>query len=1746
MKKHTNIKSLIFLPFLWIQWFLPVLSYSQSTVETHYEILEVSQKASADEIKAAYEKLTKELRSERREKDFYRILGVSQTAAPDEIRQAFNKLVREFHPDRHQNAGDEKIRETTRRMAEINTAFESLSNPIKKTQIDKTLKEIIERINKINTAYEILGNPEKRTSYDRDLNKYQSGKTEGVRMEDLLKPKGYHFYHFFGDFGIFRNSLDKRPFDLSPSHVIQAEKSSSLIRESIRLFQRIVNLFFLLPESHKLDPSRLKRSEVNKHVAKDLDRTFKAFLQNERIYGFDKESRWRVLVDFFQNYPNDKLDTKQKVANAFSVFKADIQSWYEVKGIKPYERKAIESFRRFSFLNEERVNLEEKRQRHLELLEKKETGQRMTQAEQRELHRFERQARRDIAVFRNILSHLGLPYAVYSDTMLRSYLDGLKETLIQNIDRNTLTDETNPRRQRANIYIKDADVIKVFKNIAAVFDDKHYQNLKMMSNPLNRHFLKSLPAQFLIFQAAQGASILRQALTDPWKYGTHRNPEAFIEMLSQSLSPEGLISLGIFFAVSQQLNYRLYAGGRFIHGKSFKTPNGNVFFNGKIPRLLASGLGMGAGFFAMMLFNDLIHDKNLRECSKKRERDNNTDNYYEILGISSDAIFPEDYEGIHYTGITQAEIESAYLKQQEKYNKRKEALQKIYEEKIQYNDFNREAEERELDEIDKNLGMIEKAYVTLTDLTKREKYDQFLKGKIHTFYGLKKHIGPCEAFRMTWSSQEKWKHYGIDVGMAIGSGFLMTWFFWKIHKAIQATFLGSKFLSHAKKLTQIRGAFLWGMGVQLYIFLELYPILDEYIGQPIKEMMAGGKIKNGIQSLIAYMGNDMSDLLPFCYGNLEASPNKLACNNKVLDIESKIKDIGHKFEHWVNIKTKKYNQSASAWGRQLSKLFSPYEDTAQTLQHIYTLSHFKYGLFLDSEQTRPWDSNETVNENSISDWQYLNDSEVSLSDKVRFNLHHLNHLKPQYCPNIPNDESLSEWNKFCRGSKVNPEIFLHEIIQIVDFYLSPLDNSSETNLGTFDITPYLGRKLNEMFSSHPDNSVEKLTVEKKLQLTKALINQALFNEELLSYFYAYEITMFKEDICSHYYPDKEGVEYYDCVNKSKEDICSDYYPNYTSDEEERTNYNRCVNQTTDTRDWLSYIITHKFLSTGIYLLKELLNDILYAPGPFQNKRYISPSQTLENISVLYLVRNVLPLLDVLEVYKKGERYFTLKGKALEALEEEDTEAVIQNDPYLFIKNLICTRDRRASFIDDLHHVFVTPFFFLENKISIYDFGTDQFQNIESICNQFTGSTGERFSISSQWSKDQRRQFHDILFNRPVRTERGGNYETLYLAIEDTLKNHSSIENSEELDEAFKNLSQDQLDRIGGKLSDSLSALTESYYKGLINPESEIDHRNPEAFARYYDKTRFVSDIRVFTSGGLKPLEVSIFQINYWMDMLEKLLIIGDQLQLNKKAFPNYWEGFKQEEFEKMRLEVLQLLQSYHDTYKKEQGPYLLFPDENFLNEINDIFFTGAGRAGLDECAGGNRFTILHTEYRGSAQPIFMLSDLVLSHILTYSVPFWNNKDKIQNLNNNPHISNKPWRRVLHSVLFELNKSLQYFYAQLNILKQQEFLEDKRPKKQTVSIASPYKRGKYDECLENWQTSRTQQGQAKLREGGWKILAEIFNTEGFSLEYIPEQQQVLLEETLRAEGFPLEYISENDRFPIAALLREYGFLPEQGL
>jgi curved DNA-binding protein len=111
-------------------------------------------------------------------KDYYQTLGVAKNAGADEIKKAFRKLARKYHPDISKEA------DAQQRMAEVNEAYNVLSDPAKRK------------------AYDALGDP----------GQYQGAQGQGFTPPPEWNHPEFHFRDGAGQNGDGMHSGDYSSF----------------------------------------------------------------------------------------------------------------------------------------------------------------------------------------------------------------------------------------------------------------------------------------------------------------------------------------------------------------------------------------------------------------------------------------------------------------------------------------------------------------------------------------------------------------------------------------------------------------------------------------------------------------------------------------------------------------------------------------------------------------------------------------------------------------------------------------------------------------------------------------------------------------------------------------------------------------------------------------------------------------------------------------------------------------------------------------------------------------------------------------------------------------------------------------------------------------------------------------------------------------------------------------------------------------------------------------------------------------------------------------------------------------------------------------------------------------------------------------------------------------------------------------------------------------------------------------------
>lgn len=110
-------------------------------------------------------------------KDYYKILGVAEFDSAEEIKKAYRKLARKWHPD---VAGNSE--EALKMFKEINEAYETLSDEIKKSEYDRARKFY-------NYAQENFKSKQSYKAENNSTNPHSENKGFSFNWEDFLGKK---------------------------------------------------------------------------------------------------------------------------------------------------------------------------------------------------------------------------------------------------------------------------------------------------------------------------------------------------------------------------------------------------------------------------------------------------------------------------------------------------------------------------------------------------------------------------------------------------------------------------------------------------------------------------------------------------------------------------------------------------------------------------------------------------------------------------------------------------------------------------------------------------------------------------------------------------------------------------------------------------------------------------------------------------------------------------------------------------------------------------------------------------------------------------------------------------------------------------------------------------------------------------------------------------------------------------------------------------------------------------------------------------------------------------------------------------------------------------------------------------------------------------------------------------------------------------------------------------------------------
>ena len=130
-------------------------------------------------------------------KGYYAILEVSEKATFQEIKRAYRKLARKYHPDRNNSSFAEDM------IKKINVSFEVLSDKDKRIEYDRTGIEIVQS-NQAD-AYNKDENENASAHVDSASHDYDKGNDTGKRQSDYKHDNS----DYYTARGTYKNSLNK-------------------------------------------------------------------------------------------------------------------------------------------------------------------------------------------------------------------------------------------------------------------------------------------------------------------------------------------------------------------------------------------------------------------------------------------------------------------------------------------------------------------------------------------------------------------------------------------------------------------------------------------------------------------------------------------------------------------------------------------------------------------------------------------------------------------------------------------------------------------------------------------------------------------------------------------------------------------------------------------------------------------------------------------------------------------------------------------------------------------------------------------------------------------------------------------------------------------------------------------------------------------------------------------------------------------------------------------------------------------------------------------------------------------------------------------------------------------------------------------------------------------------------------------------------------------------------------------------
>ena len=1331
-------------------------------------------------------------------------------------------------------------------------------------------------------------------------------------------------------------------------------------------------------------------------------------------------------------------------------FEESIKARHLVKGILPYERTAIDLFHQMSFFRQSAQEFIARENRYTELLEKKQQQGKLEGALAQEMKAIEKEMARDRRLFANVLSALGVPTAAQDRIFLQAYMQSLRGDFYQKAMEMSFAGRANERpnshtgsRAREGFKLSDFETLKYVRETKTFMDHLQQRNYRELFSALSPLNGKKFVSGF-IPQFILFYAAIGSVLWTKDNLDEWRYGTQTHPGLTEHVK-SNVFSLNGFIGL---LAFAVVSNqtGSFLYRMGVKMDGRKLVAgqvsNGRFLRWLAPSGGMLAGFAAYSVFERMRTDEDLQKCAGR-----------------------------------------------------------IYK-------------NQDLDD------------------------------------------SSCDRFWESISSG-RWDHLTIDLFLLMGSIYISNSLTQVLGQQIASAMGASKTRQKiaASRLGRIVLFSPWVKALAgICLFFGLNDLLNKYVGTPIKDSLNKRTIKREIvemssqNQLFEQIAEDGDPDYPFPIGDSD-----------LIAWRKSVQRMGDLFSQWMETLNGEFALSSTLWRLKLHRITGFYQFGLNFLKSLrsdknITLLSLERDLLL-SEDTKTF-MLDTVCPHSDSLpkikvlYAVIDPSVLSLSEEVDSSKDEfVGDTKISFRKTLTEEDlvivsdnssdtsgletffkvelessPLQLWCTEPDNPLVNPFReehsklgFMYDIAFLISSKIPLASNGEE-----LDFMPYMNKDLLGLFSSDPAYQALRLPEEEKQVLSKSLLSAG---------YHLWLSRRLKNSLQENHLPEPlhaailEGLGLTESALRSfftgeellhlKEDFCHSYYPDYV---------NECIQmEGEDPLGLISWHTEYQWVSAGLYLIKELLNvDEGYTSSPYAELQ--SNPKAIEVLTLLppfgslayaYFqsdpkalelgLHDLGPLVSAITVQKKGEWH--LKNPWVNSARE-----LVSENTQLPLKALICGKESQEDLDPEMAGFFSSESF----EIELYDFSKQSFKPLSAFCPAALdeGWLSQLSQILPGESEEE--AFKTLLLELPAKVQ-GQAYENLYMAMEAV---SLSYESEEQLEGAYLQNSKEGLDQVSEKTKEALVSLRENYFKGLINMESGFRPSSTEGeetgvhsgsslveFQAYYSLLK----LGEFDS-PFKGLEMSIAQFNYWMGTLKNLLSAGDKSQLiggetegSLNQSIGFRNGFDEAAFDRAWKDILQLLESYHQTYKERKESYLSYPDpdlptllqvigyqlgsealeEALCNASNSLCTGTEGQALIDSlkdegfseekassfCEGESvhlqafenfkadvclreqgcpechsRFFILREFYRTSHLPIFIDQEVLLSHILQNAIDSWNKKPMIHNImgSEKRHETDNVYMELIEDVLIELNRSLRSFYQHIEGLNMEQYFEQSIP------------------------------------------------------------------------------------------------------